>query len=396
MMLFSARRELPIRSLVFALLFLGGCGRFSVKPKQEYVYVSAKGTFLRDRLAAVSNRVAEVTNGEHLAVLDHNRRFFKVRTDKGEIGWIDEHAVITQQTYDAFDALKQQHTHDAVISTGTLRDESYLHVSPGRKADRYLLLPENAKLQMLVRASVEKPMPAQAVPVPKPVEKPAATTKKKKDGNQPDVPAGPPMQDWWLVRDAQGNVGWVLSRMVDIDIPDEISGLAEAQRYVGAYRLRTVDDPDSNFPDKQAPEYLVLLNSWKDGLPYDFDQVRVFTWNIRKHRYETAFRDRNLQGYLPVTVGSGVFNGQTEPTFTIKVAGDGNDVAIDPASGATRPAKLNTESYRMEGVLVKRADAPAPVPVAVPQKPAEKPVEKHVRKRASTRHKEAARRKKRR
>lgn len=355
-MLPSARRALP--GFLLALVFLGGCGRFVPKPKQDYVYVSAKGTFLRDRLAAVSNRVAEVTNGQRLAVLEHNRRFFKVKTDKNETGWVDEHAVITQQVFDQFEALKQQHAHDALIATGTLRDDSYLHVAPGRKTDRYLLLSENAKLQMLVRASVEKPVPAQAVPVPKPVDKPVSAVKKGKPGEKPEAPAGPPMQDWWLVRDGQGNVGWILSRMIDIDIPDEISGLAEGQRYVGAYRLTTVNDPDSNFPDKKAPEYVVLLNSWKDGLPYDFDQVRVFTWNTRKHRYETAFRDRNLEGYLPVTVGSDVFNGQTEPTFSFKVA-DGDDVSIDPASGATRPAKFDSQSYRMEGVLVKRVGGPA-------------------------------------
>ncbi|WP_446745839.1 SH3 domain-containing protein [Silvibacterium acidisoli] len=361
-MLSSARRALP--GFLLALVFVGGCGRFVPKPKQDYVYVSAKGTFLRDRLAAVSNRVAEVTNGQRLAVLEHNRRFFKVKTEKNEVGWVDEHAVITQQVFDQFEALKQQHAHDALIATGTLRDDSYLHVAPGRKTDRYLLLSENAKLQMLVRASVEKPVPAQAVPVPKPIDKPLPVAKKGKQSQQPQAPAGPPMQDWWLVRDGQGNAGWVLSRMIDIDIPDEISGLAEGQRYVGAYRLTTVNDPDSNFPDKKAPEYVVLLNSWKDGLPYDFDQVRVFTWNTRKHRYETAFRDRNLEGYLPVTVGSDVFNGQTEPTFSFKVA-DGDDVSIDPASGATRPAKFDSESYRMEGVLVKRVGGPAAATPAV-------------------------------
>jgi hypothetical protein len=173
------------------------------------------------------------------------------------------------------------------------------------------------------------------------------------------------MQDWWLVRDAQGRAGWIWSRMLDIDIPAEIAGLAEGQRYVGAYVLRTVDDPDSSFPDKKAPEYVVLMNSWKDGLPYDFDQVRVFTWNTRKHRYETAYRQRNLEGYMPVTVGTQVFDKQSEPVFSFKVA-TGEDVAIDPQTGAAHPAQTEVQTYRMEGVLVKRvgppaADAPKPV-----------------------------------
>ena len=48
-----------------------------------------------------------------------------------------------------------------------------------------------------------------------------------------------------------------------------------------------------------VPEYVSVTNAYKDGLPYDFDQVRVFTWNVKKHRYETAYRQRNLEGLSP-------------------------------------------------------------------------------------------------
>ena len=64
------------------------------------MYVTAKQTFLRDRVAAVSNRTATVVNGERLQVLDHGRRFFRVQTEKGRQGWIDERTVATQQVYD--------------------------------------------------------------------------------------------------------------------------------------------------------------------------------------------------------------------------------------------------------------------------------------------------------
>jgi hypothetical protein len=177
------------------------------------------------------------------------------------------------------------------------------------------------------------------------------------------------MEDWWLVRGPQGQTGWVLARMMDIDIPQEIGGLAESQRYVGAYRIRTVDDPGSKFPNGQAPEYVALTNAWKDGLPYDFDQVRVFTWNTRKHRYEGAYREREIEGYLPVTLGSGVFNEQTEPTFSFRIA-EGGDVAIDPQTGASHAAQLTTVTYRLEGDLVKKVGPPGEATVASPPPPA--------------------------
>jgi len=171
------------------------------------------------------------------------------------------------------------------------------------------------------------------------------------------------MEDWWLVRDGQGKVGWMISRRMDVDVPDAIAGYAEGQRIVAAYLLRKVDDPESNFPDKQAPEYVTVLNAYQDGLPYDFNQVRVFTWSLKKHRYETAFRQRDLQGYLPVVVTSGSSEkGDPEPTFQFK-QGIGDSVTIDPETGATRPTSSATLTYRLEGTLVKKV-APETSPAA--------------------------------
>jgi hypothetical protein len=382
---------------VFLLLplLLIGCGRFSPKPPPEYVYVSSRGTFLRDRLAAVSNRVGEVTNGQRLLALDHARRFVKVKTDKGEVGWIDGHAVIDQKTYDQFTALNTQHAHDSVIVNGVLRDDSYLHVAPGRQTDHFYLLQENDKLQLLTRASVAKPAPPQAVPVPLPAKTASGKKPLAKDNKAAAAdPSAPAMQDWWLIRDQQGRTGWIWSRMLDVEIPDEIAGLAEGQRYVGAYRLRTVSDPDSKFPDGQAPEYVTVMNSWKDGMPFDFDQVRVFTWNVRKHRYETAYRQRNVQGFLPITTGMTTVNGQQEPTFSFKTA-SGDDIAIDPQTGSAHPAQMETENYRLEGVLVKKIEPPAPPKpvIAAPAAPAAatpQPVVRHrhkaVEKRKAVKH----------
>jgi len=371
--------------VLLLLLVISGCNSLRPKPPVEYVYVIAKETFLRDRVAAVSNRVANVTNGQRLEVVDKGRRFLKVKTEKGEIGWIEEHGVIDQDTYQQFADLTKQHTNDPVIATATLRDDLYLHVKPGRQTDRFYLLPEGDKLQMLVRASVPKATPPQAAPAPKPAvkaeaPKPVAKTDAPKPGDKtvPPVaaplkpgdksaaPEPPALEDWWLIRDSQGRVGWMLSRRLDVDVPDTIAGYAEGQRIVGAYQLTTVNDPESKFPNGQAPEYVTVLSPYKDGLPYDFDQVRIFTWNVRKHRYETAYRQRNLQGYLPVKVGTQTFDKiGTVPVFSLKTATD-DTIAIDPATGAARPANLTTLTFRLEGVIVRKVEPPGAAPPAPP------------------------------
>jgi SH3-like domain-containing protein len=372
---------------VVLMTVLAGCNRLRQHAKPEMVYVVAKQTYLRDRVAAVSNRVALVTNGEALEVVEHGRRFLRTKTSKGEVGWIEDHMVIDQATYDQFAALQQQHAHDPVVATAVLRDDLYLHVKPGRETDRFYLLPESQKLQLLIRASVPKPEPPQGfLTAPRQPAAGKEKTGKEKQTAAKAIPAGEPavpMEDWWLVRDSRGQVGWLLSRRLDIDVPDEIAGYSEGQKIVGAYVLTKVNDPDSSLPDKLVPEYVSVTNAYKDGLPYDFDQVRVFTWNVKKHRYETAYRQRNIEGYLPVTISqSKNAQGQAVPGFSITVA-TSDAVKVDPLTGAARPVATDTLNYQLEGGMVKRvtpAGPPGSGPVAARPKAAAAQTQRHHRK----------------
>ena len=125
-------------------------------------------------------------------------------------------------------------------------------------------------------------------------------------------PAAPPVlprrrrrPQWWLARNTKGQTGWIYSHMIDVTAPDTLARYAEGQRIVGAYVLAHVQDPDSGILDHgqtvtDIAEYVTVLSPYEAGLPYDFNQVRVFVWNLRKHRYETAFRENNIAGYLPV------------------------------------------------------------------------------------------------
>jgi SH3-like domain-containing protein len=352
---------------------LAGCNHLRQHAKPEMVYVVAKQTYLRDRVAAVSNRIALVTNGEPLEVVEHGRRFLRTKTSKGEVGWIEDHMVIDQATYDQFASLQQQHAHDPVVATAVLRDDLYLHAKPGRETDRFYLLPENQKLQLLIRASVPKPAPPQGFLAS---PKPAATGKEKQAAAKATSAGDPavPMEDWWLVRDSRGQVGWLLARRLDVDVPDEIAGYSEGQKIVGAYVLTKVNDPGSSLPDKLVPEYVSVTNAYKDGLPYDFDQVRVFTWNVKKHRYETAYRQRNIEGYLPVTISQNKL-----PMFSITVA-TSDAVKVDPLTGAARPVDTATLDYQLESGMVKRVTPSGPPglgPVAARPKPAEPHPHRH-------------------
>src|ERR1700704_5954854 len=147
---------------------------------------------------------------------------------------------------------------------------------------------------MLERQTVDRNAPPQQLnDKPKDADDSADEDKVKSDN------AGPAAvrEDWWLVRDAQNRVGWVLGRTLYLSVPEEIAQYSEGQRIVASFPLDEVEDGGN-----KVPEYLVLFTE-KEGLPYDFDQARVFTWNTRKHRYETAYRERELAGVLPVALG---------------------------------------------------------------------------------------------
>jgi hypothetical protein len=338
----------------FCAVLLSGCSELRPKPEAQYVYVTAKQTFLRDRVAAVSNRTATVDNGERLEVLEHGRRFFRVQTQKGVEGWIDEKTVATQDVFDAFRALGKEKEHDPAVASALVRDEVNLHLKPGRTTETFYRLPEGDKVQLLQRATLPKPVSAGAVPA-----KAAAGT---------DAALPPPiaMEDWWLARDAQGRTGWLLSRMLDVDAPDTLTRYAEGQRFVGAYVLATVHDEGAEQDNKDIPMYLTVMAPYTAGLPYDFDQVRVFTWNSKMHRYETAFREKNIEGYLPVTIqmatdpyGKSALAQTPLPTFTYRVlAADAGPVVPDPESGIVNPGRTISKTYRLEGNLVRRLVAP--------------------------------------
>jgi hypothetical protein len=368
----SSRRRFQSGFLVlWALLctvLVAGCGRLHRGPSVQYVYVTSKQTYLRDRVAAVSNRTATVQNGDRLEVIEHGRRFYHVKTANGEIGWIDEKAVATQEVYDAFQDLARTAAKDPTVASAVVRDEVNLHLKPGRETEKFYRLAEGDKLQLIQRATLPKPVPGGALP------KPQVKAKTPSGSKGPGTTAAPadsapepvPMEDWWLALDSKGRAGWLLSRMLDVDAPDTLTRYAEGQKFVGAYVLTTVYDPGVEQENKNIPVYLTVLAPYTAGLPYDFDQVRLFTWNSKMHRYETGYREKNIEGYLPVKIEmSKDPYGKTPaaqtplPTFTYRVlTADSPPVTPDPTTGLITPGRTISKTYRLEGNVVRRIAPP--------------------------------------
>jgi hypothetical protein len=325
-------------ALALILTIAPACGHGRGRSR-EIMYVAAPQAFLRDRVAAVYSKTATVKNGDAVEVLDRDKRFVKVRTSAGAEGWMEQRYLISQQVYDKFLGLTKDHQNDPTQATGTTRNDSNLHLEPGRETDHLYQLPAGSKLALLARGMAER---AGVVAPPTPSRKKGAE------------PAGPVMEDWWLARDAQGRAGWMLSRMVDLDVPLEIAQYAEGQRFTAFFVLNEVQDEG-----KKVPEYLALLTEPKDGQPFDFDKVHVFTWNVRKHRYETAYRERNLNGVLPVTVTHEDFGKEGDlPVFVLREKDENGSIS-------ERKYKLNTPIVRR---VLAPGEQPPPRPAAAKKK----------------------------
>jgi SH3-like domain-containing protein len=308
---------------LLAVVLLAGCGRG--RRTQEVAYVSAPQAVLRDQVAAVYNKAGLVRNAERVQVLDRDRRFARVRTSNGAEGWMEQRYLVTQKVYDSCQKLTQQEQNSPVQAAGITRSDTNIHLDPARDADHLYQLSQGARISILRRASNEKILPGA----------PAKATNVNSS-----KPAQPAMEDWWLIRDEQGHAGWVLAKMIDLDLPLEVAQYSEGQRAVAFFALDEVTDGD-----KKVLQYLVVYSESKEGLPFDYNQARVFTWNLKRHRYETAYRERNLNGMLPVTVYQETFDKEGSlPVFVLRVTDQ---------SGNTEERK-----YKLNTPIVRRVMAP--------------------------------------
>jgi len=347
MEILPTHKNVTLAALFFAVAGLclpAGCGKGGLSDHGEYAYVAVTEAGLRDHVATFYNKTGVVHNGERVQILERmqSKRFLRVRSPRGEEGWLQERYLTDQQTFDEFQRLAEHFKTAPAQATATTEEQVKVHVLPGRKTGYLYLLNEKTKVELLQRQAVDRNAP----PLQLKDEKKEADDSPDEDKVKSDN-TGPPAvrEDWWLVRDPQMRVGWVLGRALYLVIPEEIAQYSEGQRIVAAYTLDEVQDGD-----KKVPEYLVLFTE-KEGMPYDFSQARVFTWNARKHRYETAYRERELTGVLPVTLGRQNFEKEGNlRTFVLRVKDDDGSV--------------RERTYKFNPPLVHRVLAPGEEPPA--------------------------------
>ena len=297
---------------------------------------------LRKDVVSKSAPVGTASHGERLELLETRRRFVKVRTGQGVVGWTDSNLLLTQAQMDDLHTLAERAAKFPSQGVATVDDAVNMHTDPNRQSPSFFQIPEAASVEVIGHRVAPRVQPVQSPPVvhrtsSNLAKKSKAKETKKASGPVPPMPQPPPpprdwqefsrpratelpgyvprqsapvaLDDWSLIRTRDGKSGWVLGRMLTMAIPDEVAQYAEGHRITAYLPLGDVKDGSTVKPNW-------LWTTITGGShTYEFDSFRVFVWSLKRHRYETAYVERNVTGYYPVETQT--LPGQNEKAFSL-------------------------------------------------------------------------------
>ena len=302
---------IPLLSVVALLAWMFIPRRETLKE----AYVSQRDVTLWSSVAQVREPLTTLHYGEKVEVLSQRNENVRVRTSAGAAGWVDGRLLMEPSLWQRSAQLLARARAMPVQARGRTKVATNLRVEPGRTAPRLFQFGRGVPVEIVGRGVADW---AQVSEEKEPSSEPQETKK----------------EDWLLVRavasrassDAavRGNeapavseladqpvpvAGWVVARFVDLDLPDAVrEATASANiRPLAWFELNRVPDPSGD-----KVQYLIAGARGPEGQPCDFTALRVYTWNLRRTRYETAYIENNLCGQLPISLGKGP---KGEPEF---------------------------------------------------------------------------------
>jgi hypothetical protein len=283
-----------MRKIVLGICLLGivaGAAywrRRALSTPLSVAYAGERDLTLWSTTAQVREVVATLGYGERVEVLGHEGSNVEVRTAKGATGWLDSRLLMSVELWEQAKALLAKAKELPVEARGHTKVVSNLRVEPGRDAPRIRQVLREVPVALVQRRAVRVP----------------ANSAAGRDDTGASEPSEAKPQDWWLVRAQPKNqpetAGWILGRFIDLDLPSPLPDYATTagMRVVAWFVLNQITNPAG----EAKPQYLVAGTHGPEGQPCDFSMLRVYTWSVKRQRYETAYVEGNLCAQLPVTV----------------------------------------------------------------------------------------------
>ncbi|MCU1325661.1 MAG: hypothetical protein JWN34_1031 [Bryobacterales bacterium] len=370
----SGRRLWLLTSTLLVLLTGCGSGGPPPAPVIGEAWAGPATLNLRKEVDLKSPTMAVAKHGDKLQIIAKRRSWYKVRNARGIEGWVDDRQLMDSGQMTRLQKMEQENADLPSQGAATSFDTLNVHSEPNRLSASFLQVKEGEKFDVIAhRVQERKPLPRrQLLP---PVQKGVGGKKPKKEPKlpppPPPVPPSPPADwvelskqsaqvpeedlppvahdDWMLIRTKNGQSGWVLTSRVYLAIPDEVAQYAEGHRIMSYFSIGKVVSVDDG-----EKEIWLWTTAASLGRDYDFDGYRVFTWNTRRHRYETAFIQRRVRGFFPVLAKTGQFSVCTENAdgstsrkrFTLvgnAVRGAGEEPCSPPAAISDQPTQARIE-----------------------------------------------------
>ena len=310
------------RKLLIAvpLLAVVAVAAWLLRPKRESLgeaYISERSVTLYSSVAQVREPVGMLHYGDRVDMVARRNENVKVRTVAGSIGWVDGRLLMEPALWERSATLLAQAKGMPVQARGRTKVATNLRVEPGRTEARLYQFSRGVPVEIVGRAVADWVQ---------------ATDEKEQaiEGEETKK------EDWFLVRGVATRppgesaaraaertttepgdqtiplAGWVVARFVELDLPDPVrEGASSANvRPVAWFELNRVNDPSG-----EKSQYLMAAVRGPEGQTCDFTSLRVYTWNFRKTRYETAYIENDLCGQMPIRVGKGP---KGEPEFRFR------------------------------------------------------------------------------
>ena len=391
------KRFLP---LLAALLVLTGCSSGPPRaPEIGEAYAGPAVLKLRREVDLRSPEVVAVAHGDRLAIVGRRRRFVRVRTTSGVEGWTDMRQLLSAAQMDQLNQLAETARHLPSQGAATVYEALNVHTEANRQAPSFYRVKVgemvdvvahelDPRLPFAPKSILPAPTPrpkrspkpederrVPRPPSPPPIKPPDDWQELSKTPALPDdekeepeqtEPAKPvPLDDWTLVRLKNGRAGWVLAGSLKLNIPDEVAQYSEGHRITSYFATADVNDGGQ-------VRHNWLWTTIGDGhVPYEFDSFRYFIWNVRHHRYETAYIEKNLKGFYPVQVhpvqAAAGNKTATYPGFSLIVEQDGVRYRKTYAYQIYLVRLVGKEKIETPPVTAGPVKMAVPLPAATPQ-----------------------------
>ena len=313
------------RKLLIAvpLLLIVAVVAWFFRPKHETLgeaYVGERTATLWSSVAQVREPLDTLHYGDRVDVVAKRNDSIKVRTAAGELGWVEGRYLMDPALWQRSTKLLKEVVPMPVQAHGRTKVATNLRVEPGRKEARLYQFARGVPVEIVGRAV------ADSTPVSDEKESANDAQEAKKEdlflvrGLATRPPSDSTARAAESTTTAPGDqtlpiAGWVIARFIELDLPDAVRDGANSAniRPVALFELNRVSDPAGD-----KVQYLVAAARGSEGQPCDFTTLRVYTWNLKKERYETAFIENDLCGQLPIRIGKGP---KSEPEFRFQEMG---------------------------------------------------------------------------